>query len=91
MSPGYRPRLSAAAQRSIAKALPEPVAFAVIEFINGSLMENPHRVGRPLRGDLTGWHAARRGAFRVIYRIDQAAGIVMVLRIEHRADVYRPR
>lgn len=29
--------------RAIGQELPEPVAWAVIEFINGPLLENPYR------------------------------------------------
>ncbi|NLE98637.1 MAG: type II toxin-antitoxin system RelE/ParE family toxin, partial [Propionibacterium sp.] len=31
-------------------------------------------------------HAARRGAYRIIYRIDH---VVTIVAIEHRADAYR--
>jgi mRNA-degrading endonuclease RelE of RelBE toxin-antitoxin system len=37
------------------------------------------------------YFSARRGAYRVIYRIDDEARAVHVVRIEHRANVYRPR
>ncbi|MGO9081181.1 MAG: type II toxin-antitoxin system RelE family toxin, partial [Streptosporangiaceae bacterium] len=33
---------------------------------------------------------ARRGSYRVIYEIDDETPRVVVLRIDHRADVYRP-
>jgi mRNA-degrading endonuclease RelE of RelBE toxin-antitoxin system len=33
---------------------------------------------------------SRRGAYLVIYRIDEAERIVHVVRIDHRMDVYRP-
>ncbi|GEL18356.1 toxin RelG [Pseudonocardia asaccharolytica DSM 44247 = NBRC 16224] len=71
--------------------LPESVAAAVIEFVTGSLRINPHRVGKPLRRELAGRYAARRGSFRIIYRIDEDERLITVLRVEHRADVYRPR
>ncbi|MGL4178089.1 MAG: type II toxin-antitoxin system RelE family toxin [Dermatophilaceae bacterium] len=54
----------------------------------GSLAANPRRVGSPLRFDMDGLHSARRGDFRVIYRIGEQ---VTVVAVEHRADVYRPR
>jgi mRNA-degrading endonuclease RelE of RelBE toxin-antitoxin system len=57
----------------------------------GSLSENPRRVGQPLRLGLEGLHSARRGDYRVIYRIDDHARQVIVMAIEHRSDVYRPR
>jgi mRNA-degrading endonuclease RelE of RelBE toxin-antitoxin system len=53
------------------------------------LVDNPQRVGKQLRGDLAGIHAARRGTYRVLYRINEAQREVVVLRIEHRRDAYR--
>lgn len=78
------------ARRALAR-LPEKAATAVIEFLYGSLSENPHRVGKALRLGLEGLHSARRGDYRVIYRIDDDARRVIVTAIEHRSDVYRPR
>lgn len=77
------------AARAIAERLTEAVAAAVVDFITGPLLENPYRVGVGLQRELEGIHAARRGTFRVLYRIDDDAMIVTVLRIDHRADVYR--
>jgi mRNA-degrading endonuclease RelE of RelBE toxin-antitoxin system len=74
---------------AIAEELPEPVAAAVIELITGSLIENPRRAGRELRNELTGIFSARRGTFRVLYRIDDEGREVVVMRVEHRRDVYR--
>jgi hypothetical protein len=42
--------------RVISEELPEGIAWAVLEFTNGPLLENPHRVGVPLRGELAGTH-----------------------------------
>lgn len=71
--------------------LPEKVRSAVIETIVGSIAENPHRAGKPLRGELEGLYSARRGGFRVIYEIDEADQVVLVHRAQHRRDVYRDR
>jgi mRNA interferase RelE/StbE len=86
----YELLLTPPATRAIRSDLPEGVAAAVIEFLTGVLVENPHRVGRQLRGDLAGVYAARRGTYRVLYRISDVQREVVVLRIEHRRDVYRP-
>lgn len=67
------------------------LALAVWEFCDGPLRENPHRVGKPLGRKLTGYFSARRGAYRVIYRLVQDASTIHVVRIEHRSDVYRRR
>lgn len=71
--------------------LPPKVAVAVLDFLVGPLADNPHRVGRALRGDLAGLHSARVGAYRVVYGIDEPNRTVLVLYVDHRADVYRPR
>ncbi len=86
---GYELIVSRPAARAIAESLPEPVAAAVIDFITGSLLENPRRVGRELRNELAGIHSARRGSYRVLYRIDENERTVTVLRVDHRGDVYR--
>ncbi|GAA2548683.1 type II toxin-antitoxin system RelE family toxin [Pseudonocardia hydrocarbonoxydans] len=91
MGEPYDLRLAPAATRTIQNTLPEAVAAAVIEFVTGSLVANPRRVGKPLARELRGRYSARRGAFRIIYAIDDADMLVTVLRVEHRADVYRPR
>jgi mRNA-degrading endonuclease RelE of RelBE toxin-antitoxin system len=88
--PSYRLVVTATAERSLAR-LPEAVAAAVVEFMVGALAESPRRVGHPLRQELIGLWAARRGPYRVIYEIDDDEQLVKVLRIDHRADVYRPR
>ena len=68
----------------------EPVAAAVIEFLTTALTHHPHRVGKPLRDDLAGVWSARRGTYRVLYRIHEDLREVIVLRVEHRRDAYRP-
>jgi mRNA interferase RelE/StbE len=79
-----------AARRALTR-LPEKVATAVVEFLYGSLAASPHRVGKPLKLSLEGLHSARRGGYRVIYRIDDQRRLVIVIAIEHRSDIYRPR
>ncbi len=78
------------AKRSIAR-LPERVGVAVIEFVYGPVAENPQRVGRPLRWELKGLHAARRGDYRIVYRIDDNRHVVIIEALAHRSDVYRRR
>lgn len=87
----YELVLTPPAVRAISSTLPEAVAAAVIEFLTGALLGNPQRVGKALRGDLAGIHSARRGTYRVLYRINDELREVVVLRVEHRADAYRPR
>ena len=84
----YAIAFAAPARRAVAR-LPEKVGTAVVEFLYGSLAENPQRVGKPLVGELAGTWSARRGDYRVLYIIDDEANAVTVLTIAHRSDVYR--
>ena len=81
---------AAPARRALAR-LPEKVAPAAVEFIYGSLAAQPRRIGKELRLELAGLYSARRGAYRVIYSIDDEANHIVIQAIEHRSDVYRPR
>ena len=81
---------TSAARRSLNR-LPEKVATAVVEFVYGSLAANPPRVGKPLRLDLEGLHSARRGDYRVIYRIPTDRRRVDAIAVEHRSDAHRRR
>ena len=85
----YELVLTPPAVRAIQSELPEAVAAAVIEFMTGPLVENPRRVGKMLRRELEGIWSARRGTYRVLYRINDHVDEVVVLRIDHRRDVYR--
>lgn len=87
----YELVLTPPARRALAEQLPEVVAVAVIDFVTTALIAQPRRVGKPLRGDLTGIWSARRGTYRVLYRLREDVREVIVVRIEHRREVYRPR
>lgn len=87
----YEVRFMPPARRAITHRLPEAVAAAVVEFADAALTTEPHRVGKPLLGPLAGCHGARRGTYRVIYRIDDDTNTVFVLDIAHRSDAYRGR
>ena len=92
MSDGrYELVVAPTARRQLAEELSESVAFAAYEFIAGPLLENPHRVGKQLRPPLDDRHSARRGTYRVIYRIGEGKRRVTVVGVFSRADAYRPR
>jgi mRNA-degrading endonuclease RelE of RelBE toxin-antitoxin system len=88
----YQLSLAPAARRALTEGppvgLPLAVAMAVGDFLTGALLDKPHLVGKPLTRDLAGYHSARRGAYRVVYRIEDNSRTVHVVRIDHRADVY---
>jgi len=57
-------RVTPTVRRALAERLPEAVAFAAFEFINGPLLDNPYRVGRRLLAPLDDRYTARRGSYR---------------------------
>ena len=85
----YALRATPTVRRALAETLPEAVAAAAFEFIAGPLLAQPYRVGKRLLPPLDDRYSARRGTYRVIYRIDDAANVVTVVDIGHRRDVYR--
>jgi mRNA interferase RelE/StbE len=87
----YELLIALTAKKQLAERLPESVAFAAYEFIIGPLLDNPRRVGKPLRARLRDRHSARRGTYRVIYRIDDELQHVTVIGVLNRADAYRAR
>lgn len=88
MSEPFEARISSGARRALAERLPLGVAAAILEFIAGTLAENPRRLGKPLTGQLAGCHSARRGSYRVVYRIIDETNVIDVLRVDHRRIVY---
>ena len=70
--------------------LPEKVRHAALETIFGPIAENPQRLGKPLLGELDGLRSARRGDYRIIYEILEIDEVVLIHRVQHRREVYRP-
>jgi mRNA interferase RelE/StbE len=85
----YRLRTTPTVRRGLAERLPEAVAVAAYEFMTGPLLDNPQRVGKKLLPPLDDRYSARRGTYRIIYRIDTQKRVVTVVDVDHRADVYR--
>lgn len=87
--PDYGLLVTPPAQRALDR-LPERVAAAIAGLLTGDLPAAPRRVGKPLRRELARIWSARRGSYRMLYEIDEEKQRIVVLRIDHRADVYRP-
>jgi mRNA-degrading endonuclease RelE of RelBE toxin-antitoxin system len=85
----YAVVLAPGARRALSDSLPPTAAFAAWEFINGPLRREPRRVGAPLRAPFEGLWRARRGEYRVRYRIDEERREIHVLDVDHRRDAYR--
>ena len=86
----YDGQLTGPARRALQR-IPPRVVSAVVEFAFGDLAREPHRVGKPLERELSGLFGARRGPYRLLYRIDDEAQCVHIVHIGHHTDVYRSR
>jgi mRNA interferase RelE/StbE len=84
----YSLTLTPEARRCLRRLKPS-IAAAIVMFMESDLLTEPLRVGKPLRRELEGMYSARRGVYRVIYEV--VDGEIRVLRIDHRADIYRLR
>ena len=80
--------LSGQARRNVRENLPLEVALAAMETIEGSITVNPYRAGKPLEEPFDGYYSARRGTYRIVYRIDEAKHHVEIHSIRHRRDAY---
>ena len=81
-------QLSPSAARALDR-LPHKVATAIAEFVTATLPSEPYRLSKPLRFEFEGWRVARRGDYRVTFRILDADRVLYIGRIEHRAHAYR--
>jgi mRNA interferase RelE/StbE len=82
--------IKAQARRALEHTLAPSVAFAAWEFIAGALRETPHKVGKPLVAPFQGDWSARRGHYRIRYRIDDEKRVVTVVDVADRSDIYYP-
>lgn len=86
----YDVEITAEGRRNLAR-LAEKIADAVYAFVFEALSAAPKRVGKPLVGEFKGLWSARREQYRVVYEIDDLRHVVLIHRVAHRRDVYRPR
>jgi mRNA interferase RelE/StbE len=84
----YALRTTSTVRRALGEVLPEAVAAAAYEFITGPLLLEPYRVGKRLLPPMDDRFSARRGTYRIIYRIDDKNRVVTVVDVGHRRDVY---
>jgi len=89
VTPEYEVVFSRAARRALERDLPRKIAAAAFEFIAGALRDNPRRVGKPLREPLAPLYSARRGDYRVLYRITDRRLVIEIVLVVHRRDAYR--
>jgi mRNA interferase RelE/StbE len=82
-------RTTPTVRRALGEIPPEAVAAAAHEFITGPLLQQPRRTGKRLLPPLDDRFSARRGTYRITYRVDDKTRVVTVVDIAHRRDAYR--
>ena len=85
----YAVIFSRQARRNLHDHLPPEVAVAAMATIDGPIALNPHRVGKPLDDPFDGYRSARRGTYRIVYRVNEEKHTVEIYSIRHRRDAYR--
>jgi mRNA-degrading endonuclease RelE of RelBE toxin-antitoxin system len=85
----YLVEVAGPARRDL-RRLSGKIAAAIVEFITCPLAENPHRLSKVLRGELAAYRSARRGDYRVLFRIDDDKHTIVIVAISHPAHIYRP-
>jgi mRNA interferase RelE/StbE len=85
----YELRTTSTVCRALGELLPEAVAAAAHKFITGPLLADPYRIGKRLLPPMQDRFSARRGTYRVFYRIDDKARVVTVVDVAHRRGAYR--
>lgn len=68
------------------KGIPRNLKNRISRAIEKKVLTDPVRAGRPLRQSLVGHRKMRVGDYRIIYRLELDA--IIVLKIGHRKDVY---
>jgi mRNA interferase RelE/StbE len=86
----YDVAITPGAQRQLSR-LPQKIVAAVLEGLYGSIARDPWRASKPLHDELAGLRVARRSEYRVVFRIDESKHLIVIHRVDHRRDVYRPR
>jgi mRNA interferase RelE/StbE len=79
--------LARTARRQLSEELPESIAAAAWELIQGDLRDKPQIVGKPLMEPYAGDWTERRGTYRIRYRSDDK--ILTILAIKPRSTAYQ--
>ena len=72
------------------KAIDRAMQREILDYIDTRIAtdQDPHRFGKPLRGELSGLWRYRVRDYRVICDIREQSRVVFVLTIKHRSTVY---
>jgi mRNA interferase RelE/StbE len=80
----YHPEVA----RDVVK-FPNTIKTRIKKAIEQRLLVDPIKYGEPLRRTLQGYRKLRVGDYRIIYKIEKRA--IIVLKIGHRKEVYKKK
>jgi mRNA interferase RelE/StbE len=70
------------------KGVDKKSAKRLIERVKNYLPQDPISLGKPLKGIFKGLYRYRFGDYRVIYSIDRKEGVILILRVGKRKELY---
>jgi len=70
------------------QALPKATQKILGKAMKERLGVDPVSFGKPLRYSLKGHRRLRVGDYRIAYRINEKEGIVIIVAVDHRKDIY---
>ncbi len=71
------------------KKLNRTAAKKIVAKVKNYLIQDPVKLGTPLKGNLKGFYRYRIGKYRVIYVIDQPEKKIIILNVNHRIKIYK--
>lgn len=69
--------------------LDKPTKIRIRKAIEGKLVQDPLKYGKPLKYSYSGHRSLRVGDWRVIYTIQKTTQTVIVIAVGHRKDAYQ--
>ncbi len=85
----YHPRYSETALKQLSK-MDRPAMMIITKWVRKNLdgIDDPRRIGKPLKGGLNRYWRYRIGDYRVIAEISDFELIIYLVKIGHRKDIY---
>lgn len=56
--------------------------------VENYLVHNPTKLGKPLKHEWQGHYRYRYGDYRIIYQVKNAKIVIVVVKVEHRSEIY---
>ena len=70
------------------KELDKPLRKRIFDKVRDCVSKDPMNIGKPLKGEMSGFWRYRLGDYRIIYTVDLGKQIITVLEAGHRKDIY---